>query len=99
MEHGRAGRYREQYSCSTRADGLFPVRLAFTDPFSYARRLAIGLDALTWPPAEHDAALSRGRFKPPSFIAWLNYPVELVCGLPELSVPHFEQRMSHPIAG
>ena len=32
-----------------------------TDQFQYARRVAIGLDALTGSPAEHDATLASSR--------------------------------------
>jgi hypothetical protein len=39
----------------------FSVGLAFTDQFQYARRVAIGLDALTGSPAEHDATPASSR--------------------------------------
>jgi hypothetical protein len=42
----------------------FPVGLAFTDQFQYARRVAIGLDALTGSPAEDDATLALAHVAP-----------------------------------
>jgi hypothetical protein len=39
----------------------FPVGLTFADQREHSGSETVGLDTLTRPPAEHDAALARGR--------------------------------------